>query len=77
MLTEAAIRTKRDYLVGLKENVIIGKLIPAGTGMKDYKGLSPQYIGNYKETAASAAPETAEKEAEAPALADGKELASV
>ena len=77
VLTEAAIRTKRDYLVGLKENVIIGKLIPAGTGMKDYKGLSPQYIGNYKETAASAAPETAEKEAETPAPADGKELASV
>ena len=39
VLTEAAIRTKRDYLVGLKENVIIGKLIPAGTGMKDYKQL--------------------------------------
>ncbi|MGN1052917.1 MAG: DNA-directed RNA polymerase subunit beta', partial [Candidatus Scatosoma sp.] len=32
VLTEAAIRTKRDYLIGLKENVIIGKLIPAGTG---------------------------------------------
>ncbi len=45
VLTEAAIRTKRDYLVGLKENVIIGKLIPAGTGTKSYKGLSPQYIG--------------------------------
>ena len=46
VLTEAAIRTKRDYLVGLKENVIIGKLIPAGTGTKGYKGLSPQFIGN-------------------------------
>ncbi|MBR2341503.1 MAG: DNA-directed RNA polymerase subunit beta' [Clostridia bacterium] len=47
VLTEAAIRNKRDYLVGLKENVIIGKLIPAGTGVKNYKGLSPQYVGNY------------------------------
>ena len=37
MLTEAAIKGKTDPLVGLKENVIIGKLIPAGTGMKRYK----------------------------------------
>ena len=36
VLTEAAIKGKRDPLVGLKENVIIGKLIPAGTGMKHY-----------------------------------------
>ena len=48
VLTEAAIRTKRDYLVGLKENVIIGKLIPAGTGTKAYKSVTPQYIGSYK-----------------------------
>ena len=47
VLTEAAIRTKRDYLVGLKENVIIGKLIPAGTGTKSYKNVTPQYIGGY------------------------------
>ncbi len=45
VLTEAAIRNKRDYLVGLKENVIIGKLIPAGTGVKSYKSLTPQYVG--------------------------------
>ncbi|MBQ3221097.1 MAG: DNA-directed RNA polymerase subunit beta' [Clostridia bacterium] len=50
VLTEAAIRTKRDYLVGLKENVIIGKLIPAGTGTKAYKSVTPQYIGAYKAT---------------------------
>jgi DNA-directed RNA polymerase subunit beta' len=37
VLTEAAIKGKSDPLVGLKENVIIGKLIPAGTGMKRYK----------------------------------------
>ena len=37
VLTEAAIKGKTDDLIGLKENVIIGKLIPAGTGMKRYK----------------------------------------
>ena len=36
VLTEAAIKGKVDPLIGLKENVIIGKLIPAGTGMKRY-----------------------------------------
>ena len=36
VLTEAAIKGKVDHLVGLKENVIIGKLIPAGTGLKRY-----------------------------------------
>ncbi len=60
VLTEAAIRTKRDYLVGLKENVIIGKLIPAGTGMKDYKQLSPQYVGSYAATQPTESEETAE-----------------
>ena len=39
MLTEAAIKGKTDPLLGLKENVIIGKLIPAGTGMKRYKNI--------------------------------------
>ncbi len=39
VLTEAAIKGKRDPLIGLKENVIIGKLIPAGTGMRNYRGL--------------------------------------
>ena len=39
VLTEAAIKGKEDDLIGLKENVIIGKLIPAGTGMKRYKKI--------------------------------------
>ena len=39
VLTEAAIKGKRDPLIGLKENVIIGKLIPAGTGLRKYRGL--------------------------------------
>ena len=39
VLTEAAIKGKVDHLIGLKENVIIGKLIPAGTGMKCYSDV--------------------------------------
>ena len=39
VLTEAAIKGKTDDLMGLKENVIIGKLIPAGTGMKRYQNI--------------------------------------
>ena len=40
VLTEAAIKGKTDPLIGLKENVIIGKLIPAGTGLAQYKDLT-------------------------------------
>ena len=39
VLTDAAIKGKIDPLIGLKENVIIGKLIPAGTGMSHYRDL--------------------------------------
>jgi DNA-directed RNA polymerase subunit beta' len=45
VLTDAAIKGKVDPLVGLKENVIIGKLIPAGTGMKRYKEIDIDYEG--------------------------------
>ncbi len=54
MLTDAAIKGKTDNLLGLKENVIIGKLIPAGTGMKRYKdigldyGVNTEYMESYK-----------------------------
>jgi DNA-directed RNA polymerase subunit beta' len=41
VLTEAAIEGKHDDLLGLKENVIIGKLIPAGTGMRQYRDVRP------------------------------------
>ena len=44
VLTEAAIRGKVDRLLGLKENVIIGKLIPAGTGMDCYKGVGVREV---------------------------------
>jgi len=40
VLTEAAVRGKKDQLVGLKENVIIGRLIPSGTGVRQYRDVS-------------------------------------
>ena len=52
VLTEAAIKGKADHLVGLKENVIIGKLIPAGTGLSAYQIAAEE-----------AAPEVVEEEA--------------
>ena len=50
VLTEAAIKNKVDPLMGLKENVIIGKLIPAGTGVRDYKNMSPQLVTGHRES---------------------------
>ncbi len=44
ILTEAAVEGKTDPLKGLKENIIIGKLIPAGTGIKQYRELMPKEI---------------------------------
>jgi len=55
VLTEAAIQGKVDNLVGLKENVIIGRLIPAGTGMTSYRNLRVQ--GPPGEAALYAAPD--------------------
>ncbi len=46
VLTDAAIKGKKDRLIGLKENVIIGKLIPAGTGMKLYRNIAVDYGAN-------------------------------
>jgi len=45
VLTEAAVKGKRDNLVGLKENVIIGRLIPAGTGLPVYRAVEVETIG--------------------------------
>ena len=45
VLTEAAVRGKRDFLQGLKENVIIGRLIPAGTGLPRYRNLDVAVLG--------------------------------
>ncbi|MBR5226633.1 MAG: DNA-directed RNA polymerase subunit beta', partial [Clostridia bacterium] len=44
VLTDASLKGKVDTLVGLKENVIIGKLIPAGTGLKDYRKIEPMEV---------------------------------
>ena len=49
VLTDAAIENKTDYLIGLKENVIIGKNIPAGTGMTRYRTIELTYPGYEEE----------------------------
>ena len=49
VLTEAAIKGKVDHLMGLKENVIIGKLIPAGTGMTRYRDIDVQRTQPYND----------------------------
>jgi DNA-directed RNA polymerase subunit beta' len=49
VLTDAAIKGKRDELLGLKENVIIGKLVPAGTGMARYRKVKPVVKSNIGE----------------------------
>jgi len=54
VLTDAAIAGKEDELLGLKENVIIGKLIPAATGMKRYRGVKLTYKGQNIESDATA-----------------------
>jgi len=53
VLTEASINSKSDYMRGLKENVIIGKLIPAGTGSTVYQGIEPMLPGASVPTAAA------------------------
>jgi len=50
VLTDAAIKGKRDELLGLKENVIIGKLVPAGTGMLRYRKANPVVVDESADT---------------------------
>ncbi|GAB2023990.1 DNA-directed RNA polymerase subunit beta' [Lactovum odontotermitis] len=74
VLTDAAIRGKKDHLLGLKENVIIGKIIPAGTGIANYREIEPlATVPNFDEVVAqrttdeevaAAAAEAIEKAAE-------------
>ena len=76
VLTEAAIKGKVDHLVGLKENVIIGKLIPAGTGLKRYRDI--QLDTGMPEETAEMEEETAEnfpEEEETITLEENNELA--
>ncbi len=61
VLTDAAIKGKRDELLGLKENVIIGKLVPAGTGMARYRDL--KVTSKYDEEEQEKAEETSAEEA--------------
>ena len=76
VLTEAAIKGKVDHLVGLKENVIIGKLIPAGTGLKRYRdiqldtGMPEETVEMEEETA-----ENSPEEEETITLEENDELA--
>ncbi len=49
VLTDAALKGKVDHLRGLKENVIIGKLIPAGTGLKQYRDIYPKEVETKRE----------------------------
>ncbi len=66
VLTEASLKGKMDYLRGLKENVIVGRLIPAGTGYREYvtqdivvpeqKELPGKYVGELEELALSTSP---------------------
>ncbi|SDJ70884.1 DNA-directed RNA polymerase subunit beta' [Salimicrobium halophilum] len=49
VLTDAAIKGKRDELLGLKENVIIGKLVPAGTGMNRYRTIQSEHENKDKQ----------------------------
>ena len=62
VLTEAAIKGKEDNLIGLKENVIIGKLIPAGTGMKRYQEIKIEVEGENEQKQEEQQPETEVKE---------------
>jgi len=64
VLTDAAIKGKVDPLIGLKENVIIGKLIPAGTGMKRYRDVQLDVPNLYKRTIENYIEETDKEEAE-------------
>ena len=53
VLTEAAVTGKKDHLRGLKENVVVGRLIPAGTGMEFHDKLRDKKIGEFEESSLS------------------------
>ncbi len=74
VLTEAAINGKVDPLIGLKENVIIGKLIPAGTGMKRYRNVHLNTDDMILEAKLKAEQEALEAEQEEALAAEGEEL---
>ena len=63
-MTDAAIKGKKDYLLGLKENVIIGKLIPAGTGMSRYRNIKVMPVGGFPQNGEPGEPAEEEKKEE-------------
>src|SRR5699024_3085018 len=71
VLTDAVIRGKSDELVGLKENVIIGKQIPAGTGIQLYTDLEPKSVGLDDEVAYAASEEDTIEEEKLLAKSEG------
>ena len=75
MLTDASIKGKTDRLEGLKENVMIGKLIPAGTGMKRYSNLEIDYGANDWMMHSSEVPKIYEDVPSEPAVAENTETA--
>ena len=63
VLTEVSVSGKQDNLIGLKENVIMGKLIPAGTGCRSYAGIKieePEIMEEEKELESEEVPLTVE-----------------
>ena len=70
VLTEAAINGKVDYLIGLKENVLIGQLIPAGTGMRRYRNVNLDHDGSELMPEPEVQAESAEAEETAEAAAE-------
>ncbi|MFD1393569.1 DNA-directed RNA polymerase subunit beta' [Lacticaseibacillus jixianensis] len=70
VLTDASIRGKNDPLIGLKENVIIGKIIPAGTGMATYRHMEPKTVGTVSNSVYSISDLEAKMKAEDAAKAD-------
>ena len=75
VLTDASIKGKTDRLEGLKENVMIGKLIPAGTGMKRYSNLEIDYGANDWMMHSSEVPKIYEDVPSEPAVAENTETA--
>ena len=72
VLTEAAIKGKVDHLVGLKENVIIGKLIPAGSGLNKYRSYAEKLVPD----PAAEAPLTAAAGMDIPAVFDAESFSA-
>lgn len=76
VLTDAAIKGKIDRLIGLKENVLIGKLIPAGTGMKAYRNISLDSDHELEDQIAEEEAEKAKREAQAAETVKAKDTKS-